>query len=144
MIGQERVINDFQNLTRTTTDQDVLRFDVMMLGNGIEDAAVRSGVAISVLPSIVHRFHDAFGRAVWILVVRQLDELVVVGRFFRIRRTRHSLATSTLPGKLQRPQPGVAQQYSHFSHKISASNIRLHFKPPSRLEFTANDTTDSP
>ena len=93
VIGQERVIDDLQNLARTATDQDVLGFDVMMFGNGINDAAIRSGVPIAILPGIIHRFHDAFGRAVRVLIVRQLDELVVVLRLFRVRSSLRSHRT---------------------------------------------------
>src|ERR1051326_6253326 len=106
---------------------------MMVLGNSIDQTAIRSGITVTVLPRIVHGFQDAFRRSVRILIVRKLYELVVVPGLLWIERTLRScgsLPGARLTGKPQRPQSGVTQDGSHVCHELASSNVRLHIKPP--------------
>ena len=75
---QERGADDVERFAGAGRQQDALILDAVMLRDFLEDVAVRVAVAVGVLPGVVHRLHHRLGRAVVVLVARQLRERVVV------------------------------------------------------------------
>ncbi len=72
---------DVEDLARTGGDHDVLRRDVVMLRDGVDDVAVRVAVPVGILERLGHRLDDGVRRAVRVLVVRELGQRVVfIGR----------------------------------------------------------------
>ena len=75
---QERRAHDLQHFAGSGGQQDVLGLHAVVLGNRLDDAAVRIAIAVRVFPRAVHGLHDGLGRAPVVLVARQLGEAVVV------------------------------------------------------------------
>jgi hypothetical protein len=118
LIDEKRVVGYLQDFPRTGSQQHVLGFHSMMVGDGFGDPAVRVSIAIGVLEGIGHGFQHGVGRPIGIFVEAQLGRPVVIF---------HGFWPDSLPGVLSRPEnhrlrSSVSQSDGHSAHKGSARN----------------------
>ncbi len=76
----ERGPDDVQDFARASREEDVLGLDAVMLGELLDDVAVRIAVPVGVLPGVVHRLHHVLRRTPAVLVAREVRHRVVVIR----------------------------------------------------------------
>ena len=67
-----------ETFTGAGGQQHVLALDAVVIGNDLDDVAVRVAVTVRVLERVLHGLHHRRRRSVVVLVARQLDEGVVL------------------------------------------------------------------